>query len=188
MIRALFFDLDGTLLTSDKRLSSATRQALKKLHARGLRLYVATGRSPSLDRTLGWSEADLALFDGGVYSNGACVLQGGQARWAYIAPEAVQACIRLARKHSAHLSLHMADGGHAFNFALPESVRSPWGVNDSNIFPLDDAAARQAVKLLLFHENLVDSVTPLPPALLTGLQHAVGEGVSLYLTDQGRTI
>lgn len=188
MIRALFFDLDGTLLTSSKALSSATIVALKSCRARGVGLFIATGRSPRLDMTLGWPEDTQTLFDGGVFSNGACVMLDGQPRWARIAPAAVAECVRLANTHGVHVSLHLDDGAHAFNFTLPRSVWGPWGVNESNVVPLDESACARTVKLLFFHEHLVDSVTLLPNALLADLQAAVGEAVSLYLTDGGCTI
>lgn len=188
MIKALFFDLDGTLLTSGKTIAPSTLAALADMKRRGLRVYIATGRSPRLDRTLGWDHDTLALFDGGVYSNGACTIVGGQARWARIAPEAVAECVRLAGLHGAHISLHMDDGGHAFNFTLPRSVWGPWGVNEGNVLPLDEAAMARTVKMLIFHEHLVDSVTLLPDALMHDLQAAVGDTVSLYLTDHGCTI
>lgn len=188
MIKALFFDLDGTLLTSEKTIAPATREALRLCRERGLRVYIATGRSPRLDMTLGWTADDLALFDGGVYSNGACVVIDSQPQWVHIDPAAVAECVHIAGKHGVHISLHMDDGCHAFNFELPRSVWGPWGVNEGNIIPLDDSALNRTVKMLLFHEHLVDSVTLLPETLLPELQQAAGGHVSLYLTDHGCAI
>lgn len=188
MLKALFFDLDGTLLTSSKTIAPSTLAALADMKKRGLRLFIATGRSPRLDMTLSWSADTLALFDGGVFSNGACVMLDGQPRWAHIAPEAVAECVRLAEHHGVRISLHMPDGCHAFNFALPRSVWGPWGVTEGNVIPLDAHAMAHTVKMLFFHEHLVDSVTLLPERLLTDLQAAVGDRVSLYLTDHGCTI
>ncbi len=185
MIKAIFFDLDGTLLTSGKALTEVTHTALRRCRERGVRLFVATARSPRLDATLGWTENDLALFDGGVYGNGACVVLRGQAHWHEIAPEATRACVIRARQHDVHLSLHLADGRHAFNFELPRHVWNPWGVDERNIIPLDDEACRHAVKLLLFHENLVDSVTLLPPSLLAELRADCGSAAVLTPGDQG---
>ena len=187
-IKALFFDLDGTLLTSSKTLSPGVVAALKVCRERGIRLFVATGRSPRLDMTLGWPQETLSLFDGGVFSNGACVMLDGQANWARITPAAVAECVRLASRHHARISLHLDNGDHAFNFTLPRQVWGPWGVNESNVVPLDESACARTVKLLFFHEHLVDSVTQLPAALLSDLQAAVGDRVSLYLTDGGCTI
>ena len=175
MIRAFFFDLDGTLLTSEKVIAPSTRQALADCRARGGKLFIATGRSPRLDRTLNWTAENLALFD-------------GQERWAHIDPAAVAECVRLAGLHGVHISLHMDDGSHAFNFDLPREVWGPWGVDESNVVPLDDAAFARTVKLLFFYESMVDFAALLPEALLADLTAAVGGEVSLYLTDHGCTI
>nr|MBR4280347.1 HAD hydrolase family protein [Clostridia bacterium] len=188
MLKALFFDLDGTLLNSEKAVAPATHAALERCRERGLALYVATGRSPRLDATLGWTEHELCLFDGGVYSNGACVMLDGHCCWEHIAADAVAACVDIANRHGVHISLHMDDGCHAFNFTLPQSVWGPWGVSEGNVLPLDDRAMSRTVKLLFFHEHLVDSVTLLPEGLLPELQAAVGHAVSLYLTDGGCAI
>lgn len=188
MIRALFFDLDGTLLTSCKTVAPSTLTALADMKKRGLQLFIATGRSPRLDMTLGWSADTLALFDGGVYSNGACVMLDNQARWAHIAPEAVAECVRLAKQHDVHISLHLDNGAHAFNFVLPRRVWGPWGITEDNVVPLDESAMDRTVKLLFFYESMVDFAAPLPPALFTDLQAAAGDRVSLYLTDHGCTI
>jgi hydroxymethylpyrimidine pyrophosphatase-like HAD family hydrolase len=188
MIKALFFDLDGTLLTSGKAIAPSAREAILACREKDVRVYIATGRSPRLDMTLGWSADTLSLFDGGVYSNGACVMLDDTARWAHIAPQAVAECVRLADQHGVHVSLHIDNDDHAFNFTLPRSVWGPWGVNEGNILPLNPCAMARTVKLLIFHENLVDSVTVLPPALFADLQSAAGDAVSLYLTDHGCTI
>lgn len=44
-IKAVAFDLDGTLLTSDKRITERTVQAIERLKEQGLLCLVATGRS-----------------------------------------------------------------------------------------------------------------------------------------------
>ena len=42
--RAIFFDIDGTLLGRDKRMPPSTLHALKKARENGVLLFVATGR------------------------------------------------------------------------------------------------------------------------------------------------
>jgi len=61
-IRAIFFDIDGTLLVNDSRhqMPESTLRALQMAHAKGIRLFVATGRVPSMATPL-W---DLFPFDG----------------------------------------------------------------------------------------------------------------------------
>lgn len=71
MIRAIFFDLDGTLLSPKTGLcSSATKAALHELKKRGILLCAATGRSP-YEFELSPMIKDLP-FDAIVALNGLC--------------------------------------------------------------------------------------------------------------------
>ncbi|MCL1631496.1 HAD family hydrolase [Sporolactobacillus sp. CPB3-1] len=46
LIRALVFDLDGTLLNTQKRVSERTQQTLMRCFQKGLHLFIATARPP----------------------------------------------------------------------------------------------------------------------------------------------
>lgn len=188
MIKALFFDLDGTLLTSQKALLPSTHAALLHCREQGIRVFLATARSPRLTTMLGWSDAELSLFSGGLYSNGACIQLDGQTRYAYIDPRAVASCILLAEQYGVQLSLHMEGDLHAFNHHLPDRMLKPWGVKRSDILPLDAQTATHAVKILLYTDYLVESTQELPAGLFSALQAACGHQARLYLTDGGRTI
>ncbi|MDN6639600.1 MAG: HAD-IIB family hydrolase [Tetragenococcus sp.] len=53
MIKAVFFDLDGTLLTSKGKIAKNTRKAIAAAHKKGILLGVSTARTPtSLARIL----------------------------------------------------------------------------------------------------------------------------------------
>ena len=45
--RMLALDMDGTLLTSDKRISARTEQALRRAASRGVAVVLSTGRAAS---------------------------------------------------------------------------------------------------------------------------------------------
>ena len=48
MIRAVFFDIDGTLVSlKTKRCPASTKAAIRALREKGIRVYVASGRSAS---------------------------------------------------------------------------------------------------------------------------------------------
>ena len=187
-MKALFFDLDGTLLDSDKRIPASAVEALLQARQRGVKVFVCTGRSLRVDRMLGWN-TETQLFDGGVYCNGACIHLNGEARYVCIDPEAVAAVIdEVSRYDGVHCSLNGEGAEHAFNFTPPQSMMAPWGITPENIHPLDDAAIRHCTKMLVFYKELVNSTRPLPEALFTRLQARCGGKATMYLTDQGATI
>ena len=69
MIKAVFFDVDGTLISSEQPyVSNKVIEALKKLRARGIKLFIASGRHfLELDQ-LGIN--DQLVFDGYLTLNG----------------------------------------------------------------------------------------------------------------------
>ena len=189
MIKALFFDLDGTLLNSAKQIPASAKEAITACRARGVRVFFATARSPRLDQTLGWTAAEFSLFDGGIYSNGACICLDGQLHYSYIHPDAVRACIAAAADHEdVHLSLHMPHEGYAFNFPIDASMNKGWGLAQARICPIDDDAVHSTVKILIFYDHLTDSVRPLPPSLGETIRQRIGPKANVYITDEGRTI
>jgi len=74
LIKALFFDLDGTLLTSSRKLSDKTKFALKSCKEKGIKAFVATARRPLLHKMLCLTpEEEEIIRDGGVFYNGGCI-------------------------------------------------------------------------------------------------------------------
>lgn len=72
MIRAAFFDVDGTLLShKTKQVSASTRAAIQKLKAAGIRCVVATGRQIGEMEKL--PVGDIS-FDGYITLNGQLIL------------------------------------------------------------------------------------------------------------------
>lgn len=73
MIKAIFFDIDGTLMTfSDHTMPKSTQNALKALRERGVKLFVATGRHKSMLALL----EDYFDFDGYITVNGQYCVAG----------------------------------------------------------------------------------------------------------------
>lgn len=74
MIKAIFFDIDGTLLDHSPkgggRMPPSTLRCLEALRKKGIKLFVATGRIPAMVTFL----EDLFPFDGFVTLNGQLAL------------------------------------------------------------------------------------------------------------------
>ena len=187
-MKALFFDLDGTLLDSPKKIPASAAEALLAARAKGVKVFVCTGRSLRVDRMLGWT-SELALFDGGVYCNGACICLNGDTRYVYMDPQVVRAVIdEVNRYPDVHLSVNAEGADHAFNYTPPAYILGPWGMKPEDIHPLDEKIIGHATKMLIFYRELVNSTQKLPEALFPRLQELCGNRVTMYLTDQGQTI
>lgn len=74
MIKALFFDIDGTLLDHSPqgggKMPASTLACLEAAHRKGIQVFVATGRIPSMATFL----KDLFPFDGAITLNGQLAL------------------------------------------------------------------------------------------------------------------
>ena len=95
MIRVIFFDIDGTLVSSTSGcMSHRTHQALATLKERGVRLVIATGRHPLELDTAG---LDGSLFDGYAAANGQMCLDERRTLFAGfpIGSEGTEALARL---------------------------------------------------------------------------------------------
>ena len=46
-IKAIFMDMDGTVLTSEHKVSDKLKNKLNELEEKGIKIFVATGRSYS---------------------------------------------------------------------------------------------------------------------------------------------
>ena len=69
MIKAIFFDIDGTLVSfRTHRIPDNTMQALQELKANGIKIFIATGRSGILMKEIGTLDPD--MFDGVITFNG----------------------------------------------------------------------------------------------------------------------
>lgn len=66
MVKAVFFDIDGTLVSfKTHRIPRSAAEALGRLRAKGVKLFIATGRHP-----LGVDNLGGEHFDGYLYMNG----------------------------------------------------------------------------------------------------------------------
>lgn len=72
MVKAAFFDIDGTLLDHGNGgiMPESTKRSLKALRDRGVKVFVATGRFPAMVKFI----EKMFLFDGYVTMNGQLVL------------------------------------------------------------------------------------------------------------------
>ena len=74
MIRALFFDIDGTLVSfHTHRIPRSTVESLEKAKKKGLKIFISTGRPLTYINNL---DDIKSLIDGYITTNGAYILVG----------------------------------------------------------------------------------------------------------------
>lgn len=74
MIKAIFFDIDGTLVPFGKHeIVPSTRKAIDRMRANGIKVFISTGRHPRWIDNLGDTK-----FDGYVTTNGALCILGDE--------------------------------------------------------------------------------------------------------------
>ena len=68
MIKAIFFDIDGTLIASNGKALASTREAIKQAQANGVLCGIATGRGPvDLEKVIDYLSLDMFITYNGQY-------------------------------------------------------------------------------------------------------------------------
>lgn len=120
MIRAIFLDVDGTLISfKTHEVPASAREALLRAHGRGVRLFIATGRAAN---DLGPLEG--IPYDGVVSLNGArCVAADGRVVSRHPIPRAdFEHAMVLSEQMGFPLALELEDGVFV-NRVTPEVER-----------------------------------------------------------------
>lgn len=184
MIKALFFDLEGTLLTSEKKIAKSTQIALRKCKEKGIKVFVATARPPLLKKMLNLSadEADL-LSDGGLFHSGGCISFGGNKSYTPMSSDVFTKTLEVvAARTDVNLAVQMVDEKHSFLYDLPVDQQNMWGIDEESILPFEFPWEPAIVKLLVFRWDI--SMKSVYKKVL----RKVGKAANLYLTGTGSGI
>lgn len=118
-VKAVFFDIDGTLFSSTKRCipESATR-AIARLQERGIRIFIATGRSINAI-----SHVEHLDFDGYItFNGGCCVAKDRQVLFKQaLDPRDIQQLLNYTHHQPMNFSL-MYEDCHYVNQATQEII------------------------------------------------------------------
>jgi hypothetical protein len=111
-VRLVALDIDGTLLRSDRTLSSRTRQAVARAVAAGVRVVLVTGRRhPSARRVADDLAGTLPLI---VHNGALVVVEGRILRCRPLAREVAARAIREGRARGLEPILHCGLGGEGW--------------------------------------------------------------------------
>lgn len=189
MIKAMFFDLDRTLLNSDKLIPQSAIHAMKDCKKKGIKLFVATARIPALDKSLNWSDEIISLFDGGVYSNGAINIANNEIGYNYMDSKVVNNIVTAMKQFPyINIALQSNDNKHAFNNLLPENELGLWGVEKEKIFSIQQLDYNKILKLLIFDGEYSSGFKAIPDQVLNLIADTCGKCAKLYVTDFGKIL
>lgn len=189
MIKAMFFDLDGTLLNDEKKIQESSKSVLNKCKKQGIKICIATARPPLLKKMLSFSEEEEQLFDGGVYCNGGCLKINNVREYMYIPKEVAVKTIDTVKKYKGlNVALQMENEIHAFMYPLEDYAYDKWGIKKEESLTLEQAYVDKSVKILIHYENIIDSVTRIPKELIEDLHRYCEAKAIMYVTDEGKVI
>ena len=122
-IKAIALDLDGTLLTDDKRISETNKRILKEFERKGTKIFLVTGRTyvsakPFAD--------ELGLNSIIITYNGAKVVDCKNDRILYEEPleeQYVKMIIKLAKDHNIHVNLYQDNKWYVEDPERLESIK-----------------------------------------------------------------
>ena len=133
-LKAIALDLDGTLLTSDKKISETNREILKELNRRGVKIFLVTGRT-----YLATKPYALDLDAGGVVIayNGAKVVDYENDRVIFELPleaDHVKELIRISKRLGVPLNLYQNNEWYVEDSSRREVIR--YG-SERNMIPIE---------------------------------------------------
>jgi hypothetical protein len=116
-IKALIFDLDGTLLSSKKSIAPKTLDCLLSLKKQGMKIIIATGRTPLACMH---KLVQLNLSTPMVCANGACIydpLANAPMEEVLLTPSSIERFLKIANDTNKHAILYSLD--HTY---LPQEI------------------------------------------------------------------
>jgi len=104
--RAVVFDLDGTLLNSDKKINPENCDAIRNLQKQGIEVLLATGRHPQATHFI---YSELGLNGLVICCNGACIYDYHAMQPVFSNPlgnREIEGVYKLCRKHGIAVKLY----------------------------------------------------------------------------------
>lgn len=154
-IKAIFMDLDGTVLTSEHKVSENLIKKLRELEAKGVKIFIATGRTFSSSKPF---VEMLGIKNPVINYNGGRVINPLNSEVIFEKPveaQYVKELIRISREKRIHLNLYMDDKLYIENetdegVKYSESVEIPYYVKN-----FEEFIGKTSTKALFIAKNAI---------------------------------
>lgn len=152
-IKAVFFDIDGTLVPIGKGgIPASTKEALRRLRSKGIKVFISSGRHPAWINNL-----EGEAFDGYVTVNGALCLAGDEKTVIYkrgIDPADIRRLVPFVHEHGGNMPFVVVTPqarpyatGKGGTFA---DVATLLRIPEVEVRPVEDALGQDVLQLLVF--------------------------------------
>lgn len=175
-VKAVVFDLDGTLLTSEKKITERSIHAMHAAKAGGLQLVFATARPP---RAVSFDNVDLSELGTVVYYNGA-LFQCNVTNHSYhhcisrdLAGEVIDYCLSL--EEGAQISIEVKNQWYSYK-ALECKLMTDFQ-KQPDLLSLQSLKSYECTKILLADFKLADK-----------LIHKYHNELNILVTDDGALV
>ncbi|HEX2957847.1 MAG TPA: HAD family hydrolase [Chitinispirillaceae bacterium] len=155
-VKALIFDIDGTILTPEGVMSERTLEALRECHQKGIVLSVATARAGRLvfpDGTIPGEHS--FLLERGIFYNGGTILDKTMAYYQHtpVPGNIVREIVATVTEFSSsiQIALQHDDLYHSFRMLPSPDDLAGWGFSGHEIEDFSRASVQPATKIMVFN-------------------------------------
>ena len=147
MIKAAFFDIDGTLVSFETHaMPDSAVQAVKRMRANGIKTFLATGRNGDSTRFL----METGLFDGEILINGQfCRMDGRVVFENPVIPSDIEAAVSGAK--SGDFTLGFLSGHESFVSGVNKFVVDACEYAGMAVPRVDDPALAKTISVYQIH-------------------------------------
>ena len=152
-IKAIFMDLDGTLLKSDRTLSQNLKNKLKELENRGVKIFIATGRTYGASLS---AIKELDVKTPVINYNGGRITDTVTGEVIYENPlpeKIVEEIIKISREKKIHLNLYRDDNLYIENESEEGKGYAEHAGIPYTLINFDDFAGKTSTKALFLGEH-----------------------------------
>lgn len=175
-IRAIIVDLDGTLLHTDKSISTYTLKTLEKCKEQGISIIVATARP--YRNTLPYTK--MVEFDAMVVSNGARIVYQRKREERIIPKETALKFVQaLAQHDNLRITLETSDSAYS-NYPVAEY----WTIIAKDLAPIIE---EEMILKVLVHLDTKETQAIVQKEMSESLHYSISQGYLMQIMDTSAT-
>lgn len=158
MVRAIVFDVDGTLLNSQEVISEKTLKCLELSRKKGILLYLATARSQKyLSRMSTFTENFPSLIDKGAFCGGAVALDKeiGYSRYCQITSDLTGSIVSYLTKSCPNVHIAIQKFGDKFSFLrdISDEELGFWDISRDDLIPFSKASTEECLRIIAWCQS-----------------------------------